>query len=119
MHGYTNPKLPSSNVSAKSASLVELPDHRKSPLERLKKTERGTNKQGPRDIALDKSLLCYDMWRHFETKLLKDLQNTAYNKPFLFTRGQMKQHASCRLCLPVRPSTKTCAKDKELLGNQS
>lgn len=79
----------------------------------------GTNKQGHRDIALDKSLLCYDMWRHFETKLLKDLQNTAYNKLFLFTRGQMKQRASCRLCLPVRPSMKTCAKDKELLGNQS
>lgn len=105
-------------MSQQSQPHCKTPDHRKSPLERLK-TERGTNKQGHRDIALDKSLLCYDMWRHFETKLLKDLQNTAYNKLFLFTRGQMKQHASCRLCLPVRPSMKTCAKDKELLGNQS
>lgn len=122
-----SPRLPASNVSANPGLTLELQTSGGPDSSKEKKKKKGgkkpKNKQEHRNAAPDKSPdLCYDKRSHFETKLLRGLQNTGQKKTFPFTRGQMIHRGvyvtnkpSREARWPVKPSTATRAEHRKRL----
>lgn len=119
--GYQRAMSQQTPASLWSSRLQEDPTQARK--KKKKKGKKPKNKQEHRNAAPDKSPdLCYDKRSHFETKLLRGLQNTGQKKTFPFTRGQMIHRGvyvtnkpSREARWPVKPSTATRAEHRKRL----